>query len=252
MSVDDPMPGIPSAGTPLLLPGALQSLVATPSEWDDPARSQFQSAVAGLVNRVSPLVDDPAAPDPQVVPPMYGRWPAGVDSVTPDGTRWVDQLSLDPRHRTIGGMGTQVVQANLTSLMASAWQQVAGIEAANAALRRAQLARAAMTMLHLQLSQAEDTSVLAVTAPLQAKVLASPVTVRAVIGASRVPLRLLSPAARRLTHPTSLIRRRQAALTGVRPSPGSLLTAVNAGTVSIIPPVAPPGGLVPIEQIGAP
>jgi hypothetical protein len=250
MSVDDPMPGIPSAGTPLMLPGALQSIVATTSEWDDPARTQFQSAVAGLVNRVAPLVDDPAASDPQVVPPMYGRWPAGVDSVVPNGTRWVDQLSLDPRNRTIGGMGTQVVQVNQTSLMASAWQQVAGIEAANAALRQAQLARATMTMLHIQLSQAQDTTVLTVTAPLHAKVLASPVTVRAAIAASRVPLRLLSPAARRLTHPTSVIRRRQVALMGVRAGPGSLLAAVNAGTASIVPPIAPPGGLVPIEQVG--
>jgi len=135
MAVDAPMPDIPSAGPPLMLPGALQSIVATTSEWDDPAKTQFQTAVADLVNRVAPLVDNPADPDPQVVPPMYGRWPAGVDAVAPGATGWLDELSLDPRNRTMGGMGTLVVQANQTPLMASAWQQVAGIEAANAALR---------------------------------------------------------------------------------------------------------------------
>jgi hypothetical protein len=251
MAVDDPMAGVPGAGPPLMLPGALQSIAAAPSAWDDPARTQFQTAVAGLVNRVAPLVDDPSGPDPQVVPPMYGRWPAGVLSVTPGGTRWVDQLGLDPRNRTIAGMGTQVVQASQTSLMASAWQQVAGIEAANAALRQAQLARATMTMLHAQLAQALASTVLTVTAPLHAKVLASPATVRAVIDGSRVPRRLLSPAARRLTHPTAVIRRRQAAQAGVRIRPGSLLAAVEGGTASFVPPVAPPGGLVPIEQVGA-
>ena len=251
MAVDDPMPPIPSAGPPLLLKGALQSIVATTSPWPDPGRADFQAAVAGLVNRVSPLVDDPSAPDPQVVPPMYGRWPAGVDAVAPGGTGWLDELSLDPRNRTAAGMGTQVVQAGQTALMASAWQQVAGIEAANAALRQAQLARATMTMLHTQLSLARDTTVLALTAPLHAKVLASPTTVYAAVAASRVPARLLSPAARRLTHPTSLLSRRQAAITGTRPVPGALLAAVNAGTARILPPVVPPGGLVPIEDVGA-
>ena len=250
MAVDDPMPDVPSAGDPLLLQGALQSIVATTSEWDDPERTAFQTAVAGLVNRVSPLVDDPTAPDPQVVPPMYGRWPAGVDAVTVNGTRWIDQLGLDPRNRTIGGMGTQVVQTNQTSLLASAWQQVAGIEAANAALRQAQLARATMTMLHAQLVTVHPSSLLTLTAPLHAKLLASPITVRATIEASRVPRRLTSPAARRLTHPGSLIRRRQVALTGRRSTPGSLLAAVNSGRIGVLPPVAPPGGLVPIEQIG--
>ncbi len=203
------------------LPGALQSIVATTSPWPDPQRGAFQTAVANLVNRVSPVVDDPTGPDPQVVPPMYGRWPAGVDALTVDGPRWIDQLGLDPRNRTAAGMGTQVVQGNQTSLMASAWQQVAGIEAANAALRQAQLARATMTMLHSRMVAAHPLTILTLTAPLHAKLLASPVTVRAKIDASRLPVRLMSPTARRLTHPASLIRRRQVAITGVRSGPGS-------------------------------
>jgi len=250
MAVDDPMPDVPSAGDPLMLQGALKSIAAATSEWDDPAKTAFQTAVAGLVNRVAPLVDDPKGPDPQVVPPMYGRWPAGVDALTVNGTRWIDQLGLDPRNRTIGGMGAQVVDANQTSLLASAWQQVAGIEAANAALRQAQLARATMTMLHAQLSTALASTILTLTTPLHANVLASPRTIRATIDASRVPLRLTSPTARRLTHPTSLIRRRQVALTGVRATPGSLLTAINSGRIGVVPPVSLPGGLVPIEQVG--
>ncbi len=254
MAVDDPMPGVPGAGPPLQLQGALRSIAATGSPWDDPARTQFQTAVQALVNRTQPLTDDPNGPDPQVVPPMYGRWPAGLASVTPGSAGWLDELSLDPRNRVAAGMGTQVVQAGQTALMASAWQQVAGIEAANAALRAAQLARATMTMLHAQVALATDTTVLTLTAPLHARMLASPVTVRAVIGASRVPLRLLSPAARRLTHPASVIRRRQAALAGpasTSVAQGSLLARVSADTVSVVPAPRPPGGLVAIEDVDA-
>jgi hypothetical protein len=246
MAVDDPMHDVPSAGAPLMLQGALKSIVAQPSAWNDPEKTEFQTAVAALVNRVSPLVDDPKGPDPRVVPPMYGRWPAGVDTVTPGGTRWLDELSLDPRSRTIAGMGTLVVQGSLTSLMASAWQQVAGIEAANAALRRAQLARATMTMLHAQIAGALDATVVTLTAPLHAKVLASPTTIRATIEASRVAVRLASPAARRLTHPTSVIRRRQRAAV----SPGSIVERVSRGSIAVVPAPAPPGGLVAIEDVG--
>jgi hypothetical protein len=252
MAVDAPMEGIPSAGSPLGLDGALRSIVVTDTLWQDPTRSQFQLAIAALINRTSPLIDNPADPDPQVVPPIYGRWPAGIASVAPGDSGWLADLGLDPRNRTVAGMGTQVVQRLQTSLLASAWQQVAGIEAANAALRRAQLARGAMTALHSLLSAASDTTTITLSAPLHSKLMASPMTVRAAIDASRVPRRLLSPAARRLTAPTGVIRRRQAAVTQGTPAlrTESFFEAVNNGSVAVVPPPASPGGLVPIEVVG--
>jgi len=246
MAVDDPAPDFPSGGGPLGLPGALQSLATQPTPWPDPDKTNFQAAMQGFVERMQPVTDDPAAPDPQVVPPLYGAWQAGTFSVTPGGPGWLDELSLDPRNRTAAGMGTQVVQAGLTVLLASAWQQVAGIERANALLRGAQLARGTLTQLHASLSAITSATLLTVTAPLHAQLRASPVTARAAIAASRVPLLLFSPAARRITSPVSAIRRRQASLGGV---PGSLIDRINANTVTIVPPPAPPNGLVPIEGI---
>jgi hypothetical protein len=261
IAVDQVMPGVPGAGPPLGMDGALCSIAVKETQWLDPPKTQFQTGVALLINRTSPLIDNPADPDPEVVPPIYGRWPAGVRVVTPGATGWLDDLSLDPRNRATAGTGTQVVQQLRTSLMASAWQQVAGIEAANDALRRAQLARGALTALHSGLAAAADTSVLMLTAPLHAKLLASPITVRATIDASRVPERLLSPAARRLTHPGGLIRRRQLVLAGTagrataeaaRGVSGStsLLERVNAGALGVVPPPSPPGGLVAVEDVG--
>ena len=246
MAVDDPAPDFPSGGGPLGLPGALQSLATQPSPWPDPGKTDFQVAMQGLVERMQPVVDDPAAPDPQVVPPLYGAWQAGTFLVSPGGTGWLDELSLDPRNRTAAGMGTQVVEAGLTALLASAWQQVAGIEQANAMLRGAQLARGTLSQLHASLSTVTSTTLLTVTAPLHAQLRASPVTVRAAIAASRLPLLLFSPAARRVTSPVSAVRRRQISLGGV---PGSLVDRINANTVTIVPPPAPPNGLVSIEGI---
>jgi hypothetical protein len=247
MDVDDPEPGFPSAGGSLGLQGALQSLVITPTPWNDPAKTAFQTALQALVNRNEPVVDDPSGPDPQLVPPLYGCWPAGVFSVSPSGTGWLDELNLDPRNRTEAGMGTQVVQADLTTLLASAWQQVAGVQQANALLQRAQLARAVLTMLHTQrLSAATNSTLLSLTAPVHGRLLASPQTVYATIAASLVPDRLFSAALRRIASPAGPIRRRQLQLGAAI---GPLIDRVNSGTITIVPPPAPPGGLVAIEDI---
>ena len=55
--------------------------------------------------------------------------------------QWFRELNLDPRNRIVGGLGTRVVQAEQEDLMAAAWNQVIGVEAANRALRLAQLAK---------------------------------------------------------------------------------------------------------------
>ena len=185
-----------------------------------------------------------------VTPPIYGRWHAGVPTVTPGATGWLAGLNLDPRTRTDAGTSTQVVQAHLTALMASAWQQVTGIEQANSLLRGAQLARGTLTMLHAQrLAVASNATLLSLTAPLHARILASPRTVRAVIAGSRVPGQMFTSAFRRITSPAGAIRRRQSAAGTVIGSLGALVDRVNSTEIAIVPPPQPPGGLVAIEDI---
>jgi hypothetical protein len=253
MSVDSPMAGFASAGPPLGLDGALTSLVTTETPWNDPAKTAFQDALATFINVPAPVTDNPAHPnpdDPVVVPPIYGRWHAGVPTVSPAGTGWLDGLNLDPRPRTEAGTGTQVVQAHLTALMASAWQQVAGIELANSMLRGAQLARGTLTLLHARrLAVASNATLLTLTAPVHARLLASPQTVRAVIAGSRVPGQMFTAAFRRITSPAGAIRRRQAAAGAAIGSLGALVDRVNAAEIAVVPPPAPPGGLVAIEDI---
>ncbi len=173
-----------------------------------------------------------------------------MPTVSPAGTGWLDGLNLDPRPRLEAGTGTQVVQGHLTALMASAWQQVAGIERANSMLRGAQLARGTLTLLHARrLAVASNATLLTLTAPVHARLLASPQTVRAAIAGSRVPSQMFSAAFRRITSPAGAIRRRQAAGGAVIGRLGALVDRVSAGEIAIVPPPAPPGGLVAIEDI---
>ncbi len=250
VAVDQPGPHLPSAGPPLGFDGALIRIGTQPTAWTDPARSDFQTALETLVNLATSTTDDPAHPnagDPRVVPPIYGRWHAGVSSVDRTQTRWIDELNLDPRNRTPGGFGTEVVQTKRTALLASAWQQVAGVLEANRLLRQAQLARATMVQLYTnQLKPAAAATLLRFTAPIQARILGSPQTVLADLRASRIPERMVSAAFRRVTRPLGPLRRRQA----VDPAhAATLLTGVNDGTLELVPPAKPPAGTVGLDSV---
>ena len=164
------MRDVPSAGPPLGLEGALQSLSTQPTPWRDPDRTAFQTKVQQFVNQPAAVDDDPAHPlprDPVIAPPIYGRWHAAVTSVSRNSTGWVSELNLDPRNRSAAGMGTQVVQTERTQLLASAWQQVEGVLKANQLLRQAQLSRLALSRIHSQrLGSATPEAVMTLTAPL--------------------------------------------------------------------------------------
>ena len=246
MDVSQPGAGMPSGGAPLGLQGAIASVSAVPTAWEDPAKTTFQTAAETFINQPLATTDDPANPNPQdpvIAAPIYGRWLAAVQSVDSTAAGWVNDLNLDPRNRVAAGMGTEIVQTESTQLMASAWEQVDGILKANQTLIQAQLARAAQQqILKLRLAVAQPDTLLTLTAPLHSRLLASPTTILATIRASCVPERMFSATFRRLTRP----RMRLGSDVTTRPS---LLSRVNSGELTFVPPVAPPNGLVSIDQV---
>lgn len=250
LDVSKPGPHIPSAGLPLNLSGALRSVIPNEVAWQDPGKSDFQGTLVPLINLTYPPVQDPDAPppdDPPVVPPIYGRWHAKATAVNPGQAGWINQLNTDPRPRSMSGFGTRVVDHEKVPLMASAWQQVAAIERANQMLKYAQMARAAMTQSFAKhFLPAVSETMLTLTAPLHARVLASPRTIRATIAQSRLPVRALSPPFRRVSRPLGPIRRRQGA---TQVPPGQIVARLNSGEIDPVPPLHPPGGMVSIDQV---
>ena len=72
----------------------------------------------------------------------------------------------------VGGVGTRVIQAEQEDLMAEAWNQVGDVEAANRALRLAQLAKQLSASLHQRhLATMSEAGLLAATERVHAKVL---------------------------------------------------------------------------------
>ncbi len=95
---------------------------------------------------------------PLVGPPIYGQWHAKRSAVDSHASFWIDELNLDPRHRVAAGAGAQVVRDQQEALMASAWDQVGDVEAANELIRHAQLGCELSLAVHdrMQLLNAED------------------------------------------------------------------------------------------------
>lgn len=89
--------------------------------------------------------------DPVVTRPLYGRWHAKVEAKIYNGSgsnatlnpavrKWITDLNLDPRYRSIAAMGVEAIQKRQEELMDAAWDQVDEIREANEKIRLAQLA----------------------------------------------------------------------------------------------------------------
>ncbi len=289
--------------------------------WDQPYPDQFQVALAALIN----LADDygvvgvqaahqaltaaaggfagsraitAADPDPLVTPPLYGRWHALTSRLltNADGTpitpndNWVHELNLDPRFRVPAGTGGRIVADHQEEFMQAAWDQLGDVLAANKRIRAAQFAREVSFSLHANhLAPLKDTAssqLLAVTGPVQGRVVPDddeiraavaartgeteprPETVAATIADSVIGTTPLSPVMRRIVRPGSKLIRRLpfappgtggggAAANGGPSDDGSpprsvdLVERINAGEVTAAPEKTTPAGVVTVDTLEA-
>jgi hypothetical protein len=254
MDVSAASPGFPVANAgPLGLRGMLTALATPDTPWPAAARQPWIARLKALLNLPADRAATPGTPK-TVTPPLYGQWPAATDrcaaDVQPERPLWFQELSVDPRLRVGAGLGTRVVQRHQEALMASAWNQVERVRQLNEELRQAQLARelaARLAKRHL-LVAGDPHALLTVTAPLHARVKASPTTVRAVLRQSPIPRGVFEGAFRRLTRPFGPIARRQDKRAGGAAAP--LLDRLNGGTLSAAPPPAPPAVLSSFARVG--
>jgi hypothetical protein len=237
---------VPAGGMDLGLSGALRSLQATDTNWTGQTKAAFQQALKQTVDRgTTPITD--TSDDPRITPPFYGRWHAGATTLDPAQPGWLNELNGDPRTRTMAGFGTRVVSEQRSQLLTAAWRQLGAILEANQKLRAAQLARAATRRVHVKhfASVGVDT-LLSLTFPVHHKMRASPRTIAATIARSRLPVRALSPAFRRIARPLGPIRKRQRTDPAVPPR---WATRLNTGDLRVVPPARPVDGLISLEDL---
>ncbi|MDQ6688611.1 MAG: hypothetical protein M3Z50_13615 [Actinomycetota bacterium] len=182
--------------------------VAEAAEWPE----QERLALVEIVNAPDALAggggDDASLP--LLGPELYGRHQAARTRVSSDGSVvWFDQLNTRPVDRVAAGLGTRVVQRDQEELMQSAWAQVGAVDAVNAALRLAELARFAGESLHTRfLGPLGYGSLLQVTRGIHARVkVASAVTLASTVQASSLAAAAVTSTFRRATRPLGPLAR---------------------------------------------
>jgi len=236
-----------------------------------------------LLNRPAEVLEAEGG-DRVVAPPLWARWHAAADRLAAGDPEWFAELNADPRLRATAGLGAEVVRRNDEQLMASAWDQLEGVLAANEALRRAQLARAAAVRVWANhFARLAVPPLVEVAAPLLAHFTepagasfqpgAGPATgtrtLHELFRVSPVPHGALDGRFRRARRPAGPIARRgaraAARIASAGGTPGaaaaarrSLLERLNSGTLRPSPPAVPPadalvpGRLVPADKVARP
>lgn len=204
---------------------------------DPPPGPDFTAALGALVDGTA------MAPGHPVPPPLYGGRHAAEATVGGSTKAWLRRLNLDPRYRGAAALGTRLVQEHQEELIAAAWTQIGEVEAANALLRQAQLARAAATAVHDRLGTLDAAVLVQLAGPMLTRLLdpASGTTVGTRVATSRVPDPMVSGALRRVLRPRGPLARRAG-----RDAAG-LLAAVDAGT-PVVPPRRRPAGIVTVDE----
>src|SRR6185436_8585644 len=240
----------PAASAPLGLEGALRAPTMVSTPWPAAEREPFVEALAAFLDRPADLLADGSGPR-AVSAPLYGRWYAARERLQAEGEppRWFREANADPRWRVAAGLGAQVIQANQRQLVEAAFQQAAGLPDLNATLRGLAVSReVALQMRRRHLDDADDELVLQLTAPVHARVRASPVTVAARLAESPVADGLVGAGWRRVSRPFGRVGRRQRRPAGER---SRVVARVNAEELSPAPAPTTPAVLATPSRAGA-
>ncbi|HLT37817.1 MAG TPA: hypothetical protein VK034_16110, partial [Enhygromyxa sp.] len=209
---------------------------------NDRASEQFRGQLAQLLDQSGGA---------RLTPPPYGRWHAARNGADPKSDNWFDELNLDPRYRAAAALGAQVVRRNQSALMSSAWDQLGELDITEELLRRAWLAREAMTKLYSRLLALPTGALLSATGSMQSRVrvdcpnpgagLAQ--TVAAALRERAVPAGCFDPGLRRLA--ARYARKRGKSGGGLE----QLVPAIMRGQLHAADPEPPAAGALHVASI---
>ena len=226
-----PDAGVVQLGTALVLAPGPSPLPPLPTGFPD----SFANMLGRTENQGVPVI----------VPPVYGSWYTNHAGLSPAG--WLRDLNVDPRRRAIAALGVVVVLNQQEQLMASAWDQLAGIQDGNQALRHAQLAREVSIATHANRFGARDAGpVLQATQPVHSRVPVVQSTFASEIANSSLPDSVLTAAFRSLTRPQGAIARRFGLS---QRQPSQFVDGLAGGTLHLAGDWTGPDGMVSMVDV---
>lgn len=211
-------------GTTVELEGSLRVPQSPAADWPNTTKTPFQAELKKILDEPWLVTqNDQQDKDPIVAPPIYGCWQAARHTVNISPVTWLDELNLDPRHRAVAALGTQVIQTQQEQLMASAWEQLGEIDRINQIRRQAQLGRAVNGVYYTKhFKRFSPETLLKVTASAQGRIVVQDAATKSRallskrISDSAMPDRAVSATLRRLSSPVNAINTRFRAA-GVQP-----------------------------------
>ena len=227
--------------------GALVSLDFAPQPPQAPVSLKLEAMLNSGQDLASAGTAKPAKV-PTLAPPIYGEHPARRHTVQRGfvGTRWLDQLNLQPRYRLAAGWGAEVVRQNQDAFMQAAWEQVGEVLAAERAFSLSRLSRDVLQAIERRhLAKLPDHRLMALLAPARARLRLQPgESLYGRIDAATLPAELFDGAMRRFIAPTrqtlrmALWRTHQPALPNVAAQMQSLVAvfANAANQVGLVDP----------------
>jgi hypothetical protein len=252
MDISQPGFGIPHAVNPPHNLVGLEGALLAPT-----SVRRGLTPVSDFVPQLTPVLNAPSEArtagnaDPLVAPSIYGTWYAQVDRVNAATGGWLNDLNLDPRNRAAAGLGARVIREHQEEYMRIAWLGIGDVITVNNQIRRAQLATKASSATYTRTVAALPAErATALVSPVFNKVLGSPVTLGALVSASRVPRAALSPALRKQLRPRGVAARQLLPAAERIGGIAHVIAGVSDGTLSAAPPRAPAGGPT-IESVTA-
>jgi hypothetical protein len=153
--------------------------------------------------------------DPIITPDMYGRWHALKDTLDTSlgainfNDTWLYETNLDPRSRSVVGLGVKHVKNNQEKLMDKAWSQLGDVIEANRKLKWGQLSKQisyATYKKHIVSQKAEQVN--AMTSKLFKRIKVGETTAYKQIKDSALPNATQSYAFRKIERPQSPLMKR--------------------------------------------
>lgn len=153
--------------------------------------------------------------DPIITPDLYGRWHALKDTLDASlgainfNNTWLYEANLDPRSRSVAGLGVKHVKNNQEKLMDKAWSQLGEVIEANRKLKWGQLSKQichAAYKKHIASNKAEHVN--AMTAKLFKRIKVGDTTAYKQIKGSALSNATQSYAYRKIERPQSPLMKR--------------------------------------------
>ncbi len=209
LDLSDPGIGLPEIAIPATFVGAMHApndgLVYWANKKD---QEKFETAVrrrldATPVGRQPRTGFDPLVHDPVVTPSVYGAPQVGSVTV-PEAPRtpgWFEELNIGPHHRSVAGLGAEVVRADQEALMAAAWDQASAVIDVNRTLNRGRLAQEVATQLQRKWDRLGDATAVSIATPALVSMRVDGTTAKRLVDAGDAPSVYFGATFRRLGRP---------------------------------------------------